>query len=59
MALQVIGLMAEGEKVNELPMSPVAYGLIAVVVFAVLLGVTFAFRSVANRHGDSTGPEHH
>lgn len=42
---------AEGEHVvNELPMPPIAFGVTALVIFAVLLLVTFSFRSVGTRH---------
>ncbi len=41
---------AEGEKAHELPIPPIAFGLIGVAVFGLLLLVTFAFRSVGNRH---------
>lgn len=37
--------------VNELPMSPVAFGVVAMVAWIVLLGITFCFRSVGTRHG--------
>lgn len=40
----------EGEHLKELPIPPVAFGLLAVVAFAALLLVTFAFRSVGTRH---------
>ncbi len=44
-------LAAEGaEKASSLPVSPIAFGLLAMVFFLFLLLVTFAFRSVANRH---------
>ncbi|MBC7290543.1 MAG: hypothetical protein H5T83_04285 [Actinotalea sp.] len=35
---------------NHLPMSPVAFGLLAFGGLMVLLLVTFAFRSVGTRH---------
>ncbi len=35
---------------TELSMAPAAYGLIALAVFAALLLVTWAFRSVGSRH---------
>jgi len=38
------------EKASSLPIPPVAFALLAIAVFALLLLVTFAFRSVANRH---------
>ncbi len=39
-----------GEQLRELPIPPVAFGLLGVAFFGLLLLVTFAFRSVANRH---------
>ena len=33
----------------ELPIPPLAFGVIALVVFLVLLGVTFSFKNMANR----------
>jgi hypothetical protein len=43
--------LTEGaEATRTLPIPPVAIGLIAIAVFALLLLVTFAFRSVGNRH---------
>jgi hypothetical protein len=43
---------AEAEKAahNELPMSPEMFGIVGLVVFAFLLLVTFAFKSVGTRH---------
>ena len=41
---------AEGEQLRELPIPPVAFGLVALAAFGALLVATFAFRSVANRH---------
>jgi hypothetical protein len=38
------------EKVRELPMPPWAFGVLTIVTFAVLLGITWSFRSVGNRH---------
>lgn len=38
------------EVVNQLPVHPVMYGVIALVVLLFLLLVTFAFRSVHTRH---------
>ena len=47
-------LLTEGtegaEATQQLAIPPLAYGLLAVAFFAVLLLVTFAFRSVGNRH---------
>ncbi|WP_198950073.1 hypothetical protein [Kineosporia sp. A_224] len=42
---------AEGEEqLRELPIPPVAFGLLALAAFGLLLLVTFAFRSVSTRH---------
>lgn len=38
------------EVVNELPVPPIGYGLLAMSAFVFLLLVTFAFRSVGTRH---------
>lgn len=38
------------EAARTLPMDPAMFGLLALLVFAVLLGATFAFRNVGNRH---------
>ena len=44
-------LLAAGtEAAQSLPIPPAAYGLLAIAIFGVLLAVTFAFRSVGNRH---------
>jgi len=34
----------------ELPMPPVMYGVVALIVFAILGVVTFTYRDVANRY---------
>jgi hypothetical protein len=39
-----------GESLRELPIPPVGFGLLALAAFGLLLVVTFAFRSVGNRH---------
>ena len=44
-------LMAEGSHTaTELPLSAEAIGVLALVAFMVLLGITFAFRNVGSRH---------
>ena len=55
---------ATEEHANELPMSPIAFGALAMVAFLVLLGVLWAFRGTANKiagpaHGVHTTPGHH
>jgi hypothetical protein len=43
-------LSEPAEAARTLPMEPVMYGVLALIAFAVLLGVTLAFRNVGNRH---------
>lgn len=43
-------VLAEEAATHELPMPPWAFGVIALVAFALLLGVTWAFRGTAQRH---------
>jgi hypothetical protein len=43
-------VVADAEKASTLPISPNAFALLAIAFFGLLLMVTFAFRSVANRH---------
>jgi hypothetical protein len=43
-------VVADAEKASTLPIPPIAFGLLAIAFFGLLLLVTFAFRSVANRH---------
>ena len=51
-------LRAIAEEVhNELPMPPYAYGIIALVFFAVLLGVLWSFRNTGYKYLPPT--EHH
>lgn len=52
MAIQLLAAAGEAaaEQTRELPLSPVAFGILALVVFAALLAVTWAFRSVGKRH---------
>ncbi len=39
-----------GEALRDLPIPPAGIGLLALATFGLLLVVTFAFRSVGNRH---------
>ncbi len=39
-----------GEAVNELPIPPAGFGILAMSGFVLLLLITFAFRSVGTRH---------
>jgi hypothetical protein len=47
---------------QELPMAPLAFGVLAMVAFLVLLGVLWAFRGTANKIAvgamRGTGPDH-
>jgi hypothetical protein len=38
------------EKTTDLPIPPAGFAILALAVFGLLLLVTFAFRSVGNRH---------
>jgi len=38
------------EIATELPMEPIWFGVVALIVFLTLLAVTFAFRSAHTRH---------
>ena len=42
-------LAAEAEHHTELPVPPVVYGLFALLIFAMMLGVLFAFRQAATK----------
>jgi len=54
MSFEVVNVAAEGAEkvVNELPIPPLAYGIVAFVVLVAGLLVTYAFRSVGTRHDD-------
>ncbi|MET4158074.1 hypothetical protein [Agromyces sp. PvR057] len=43
-------LTSESVHARELPIESWAYGLIALIIFAVLAFVTASYRDVANRH---------
>ncbi|MBM7504822.1 hypothetical protein ACFPER_15905 [Agromyces aurantiacus] len=43
-------VMTETVHARELPMEPIMYGVIAIVIFFVLGAVAFSYRDVANRH---------
>lgn len=45
-------LSAEAESVNELPLPPIVFGIIALAVFVSVALVFWSFRDVANRHSD-------
>ena len=47
----VASLVAEtAEQGSNLPIPPAGFGLLAIAFFGFLLLLTFAFRSVGNRH---------
>lgn len=52
MDLTYLATAVEGgeEQLRELPIPPVAFGLITLAVMGLLLVITYAFRSVGNRH---------
>jgi hypothetical protein len=51
MLAMALAAAAEGaEETRQLPMSPALFGITAIVVFASLLAITWAFRSIGNRH---------
>ena len=64
-------IAAEAVHHNELPVPPWVYGLFALLVFAMMLGVLFAFRQAATKvarpdntvahdaHGDHDAGGHH
>ncbi|MBK6886173.1 MAG: hypothetical protein IPH03_06690 [Tetrasphaera sp.] len=55
MSTSLIALATEGaEKTRELPMPAVMYAVIALVAFALLLAVTWAFRGTAAKLGQGT-----
>jgi hypothetical protein len=43
-------LSAAAETARTLPMAPAWFGIVAIITFAVLLAVTFAFRSIGKKH---------
>jgi hypothetical protein len=46
--VQALALAAE-EQTKDLPMEPLMYGVIAIVVFVSLLGLTWTFRGSSNK----------
>ena len=48
-----MSVLAETEAANHLPLAPIWIGVIALIVFATLLAVTFSFRGVWHRHDPS------
>ena len=49
----IAALVTEGAVHEPLPLPPLSYGLIALVLFALMLGVTWAFR---NNHQKAVSP---
>jgi heme/copper-type cytochrome/quinol oxidase subunit 2 len=50
-------VLAAAETHVELPMPAWVFGAIALVVFIVLLAVTWSYRDVANRHSHRSAPD--
>jgi hypothetical protein len=47
----MVSLLSEtAEATRTLPLSPGMFGAVAIVAFAALLAVTFAFRNVGKKH---------
>jgi hypothetical protein len=57
MRMTVLSLLvgAAAEEGGRLPLISGVYPIIALVGFAVLAGVAWAYRDVAHRHADKTG----
>ena len=43
-------LSEPAEAAGTLFMAPAWFGIVSLIIFAVLLGVTFAFKNIGNRH---------
>ncbi len=50
MIVALVLTAASGEAQNTLPFPPLVFGSIAFGFFLLLLAITYAFRSVGNRH---------
>lgn len=46
----VVMAAEQTEVVNQLPMPPIMYGVIAFAIFIFLLLVTYAYRNIYTRH---------
>jgi hypothetical protein len=46
----LVAAAENGEHKTELPVSPLTFGISALVIFFVLLGITWTFRNVAHKH---------
>lgn len=53
LALALAAATSTADQERELPMPAWAFGVLAIVTFAVLLGITYSFRSVGTKHGSS------
>ena len=50
LAVALLAAVTTADQERELPMPPWAFGVISLAVFAALLAVTYAFRSVGRKH---------
>ncbi|MGL5866452.1 MAG: hypothetical protein ACRCYX_11395 [Dermatophilaceae bacterium] len=57
MTLPVV-VVASEEAVRELPIPPWSFGVIALLVFALLLGLTWSFRGTAQKYARPDGASH-
>ena len=55
MSMTVARIVAEEAAHSELPMPPWMFGVIALVLFALLLGVTWSFRGTAQKYAPVAG----
>lgn len=52
LATALVAAEEGGHVVHELPMPPIAYGIVVFAIFVVFSVITFSFRNVANRHAE-------
>ncbi len=51
MSAKFVGFVqSAAETTTELPLAPIGYGLIALLILISLLGLTWTFRGSANKH---------
>jgi hypothetical protein len=50
LAVALLAATNTADQERELPMPPWAFGLLSIAVFAALLAITYAFRSVGTKH---------
>lgn len=55
MSMTVTRILAEEAAHSELPMAPWVFGVLALVAFAFLLGLTWSFRGTAQKYARPTG----